>query len=133
VVALSRISACSSQHPAILTCCPYQKEAPVPPLVELGHHAVDNVRFRRDYVYGVHVSYGLPPVFDALDVWEGQNQALPQQRGRILVMLRLRMSSSLTTLLMSFWLSSSTMSIFHYRSVVSEVWARRRVFVRRRG
>jgi hypothetical protein len=40
-------------------------------------------------------------------------------RSRVLVMLRLRMSSSLTTLLISFWLSSSTMSIFHCAQVVS--------------
>jgi hypothetical protein len=53
--------------------------------------------------------------------------------GRILVMLRLRMSSSLTTLFMSFSLSSSTMSIFHCSEFVSEVWEQRKVFVRRRG
>lgn len=39
------------------------------------------------------------------------------------MMLRLRMSSSLTTLLMSFWLSSSTMSIFHCAVAVSGVQA----------
>lgn len=33
---------------------------------------------------------------------------------RVLVMFELRMSSSLTTLFMSFWLSSSTMRIFHW-------------------
>lgn len=51
-----------------LTCCPYQEEAPVPPLLELGHHAVDNVRFGREDVYGVHVADRLPPVLDALNV-----------------------------------------------------------------
>lgn len=98
-----------------LTCCPYQEEAPVPPLVKLSHHTVDNVWFGRDDVHSVHVSYGLPPVFDALDVYG-------EVRGRywncsavgVLVMLRLRISSSLTTLLISFWLYSSTMSIFHW-------------------
>lgn len=52
-----------------LTCRPYQEETSVPPLVKLGHHAVDNVWFGRNDVYRVHVSYGLPPVFDALDVY----------------------------------------------------------------
>jgi hypothetical protein len=60
-----------------LTRRPYQEEAPVSPLVEFGHHAVDDVRFWRDDVYSVHVSYGLPPLFDALDVWDGQHNMPP--------------------------------------------------------
>jgi hypothetical protein len=37
------------------TCCPYQEEATVSSLLELGHHAVNNVRLGRDDVDGVHV------------------------------------------------------------------------------
>jgi len=103
--------------------CPYQKEAAVSALVELGHHAVDNVWLGRDDVHGVHVADRLPPVLDALDVCEVRIWRLGSVRSRVLVMLRLRMSSSLTTLLMSFWLSSSTMSIFHCAVAVSGVRA----------
>jgi hypothetical protein len=102
---------------------PYQKEAPVSALVELGHHAVDNVWLGRDDVHGVHVANRLPPFLDALDVCEVRIWRLGSMRSRVLVMLRLRMSSSLTTLLMSFWLSSSTMSIFHCAVAVSGVRA----------
>jgi hypothetical protein len=58
------------EHSA-LTCSPYQEEAAIPSLVELGHDAVDNVGFGREYVDSIHVSYGLPPVLDALDVCRG--------------------------------------------------------------
>lgn len=112
---------------------PYQEEAPVSALVELGHHAVDNVRLGCDDVYGVHVAYRLPAVFDALDVCEVRKWRSGRVQRRILVMLRLRMSSSLTTLLISFWLSSSTMSIFHCAGVVSDVRAPARGCIRRRG
>jgi hypothetical protein len=49
---------------------PYQKEAPVSSLLELGHYAVDNVRLGGDDVYGVHVPLRGPPLLEALDVWQ---------------------------------------------------------------
>lgn len=50
------------------TRCPDQEEAPVPPLLKLGHDTVDDVWFRGEDVYGVHVSLGRPAVLEALDV-----------------------------------------------------------------
>ena len=89
-------------HLPVPTRRPYQEEASVPSLLELGHHAVDYVRLGCDDVYGVHVAYRLPPVFDALDVCEVRDGRTDSFQGRVIVMLRLRMSSSLTTLLISF-------------------------------
>lgn len=123
-----------SRNHSALTCRPDQEEAPVPPLVELGHHAVDNMGLWGEDVYGIHVSYVLPPVFDALDVCrESGGIAGERSAEGVLVMLRLRMSSSLTTLLMSFWLYSSTMSIFHWAPLAVLGLHGGRLVARRRG
>ncbi len=47
---------------------PHQKEASVPPCVELGHQAVYNVGLGGDDVYGIHVALRLASLFEALDV-----------------------------------------------------------------
>jgi hypothetical protein len=62
------------------TCCPYQEEASVSPLLKLCHHAVDNVWLGRDDVYGVHVSLRGSPLLEALDVWARQANGLRQHR-----------------------------------------------------
>lgn len=61
----------SHQGCKVLTSRPDQEEPPVPPLVKLGHYAINNVRLGREDVYGVHVSYGLSSLLEALDVWRG--------------------------------------------------------------
>lgn len=58
--------------PKFRTCCPYQKEPSISPLVEFGHDTVDDVRLRSENVDRVHVSLGYPPVFKALNVWLSQ-------------------------------------------------------------
>jgi hypothetical protein len=109
------VSLCSTVlETRLLTRGPYQEEPPVSSLLELGHETVDDVRLRRDDVYSVHVPLGGSPLLETFNVWACQDGGLAHSNGRsVLVMLRLRMSSSLTTLSMSFLLSSSTMRIFH--------------------
>jgi hypothetical protein len=109
------VSLCSAVLKArLLTRGPYQEEPPVSSLLELGHETVDDVRLGCDDVYSVHVPLGGSPLLETFNVWACQDGGLAHSNGHnVLVMLRLRMSSSLTTLSMSFLLSSSTMSIFH--------------------
>jgi hypothetical protein len=57
------------------TCCPDQEEAAISSLLELSHHTVDDVRLGRDDVYCVHVPLRCPPLFEALNVWRGQNRS----------------------------------------------------------
>jgi hypothetical protein len=102
-----------------LTRGPDEEEAAVSPLLKLGHDAVHNMRLGRDDVDGVHVPLRRSPLLEALDIWQGQDWRRGRQLGGVLVMLRLRMSSSLTTLSMSFLLSSSTMRIFHCWDVLA--------------
>ena len=50
------------------TSCPDEEEASVPPLFKLGHDTINDVWLWSKDVYGVHVSYGLPALLQALDV-----------------------------------------------------------------
>jgi hypothetical protein len=58
------------------TRCPYQEEAPVSPLLELGHDAVDNVRLGCDDVDSIHVSLRRAPVLETLNIWNSQDSVL---------------------------------------------------------
>jgi hypothetical protein len=58
----------------VLTRGPYHERAPVSPALEVGHDAVDDVGFRCEEIYSVHVPLHFAPVVDALDVcnWSGE-------------------------------------------------------------
>ena len=99
------------------TCGPNQERSFISSAFKVCHDAVYYVRFRGEEVNGIGIGLRLAPVFDALDVYNLSALALPEPRLGVLVMLESRMSSSLTTLSMSFFESSSRMRIFHYSRI----------------
>ena len=50
-------------------------------LLQVGHNAVDNVRLRRDEVYGIDIAVGGAAVSDLLNVWSKSEFRVCRPRG----------------------------------------------------